>query len=314
MSKRLTPFFSMDGEGSAPSEPTSWMEDLQSIDYSAADDEQTDDSDSDAEVETDTDEGNEQEQEQEVEETPAVDEDPDIEMGEGRQPIKLSELKNGYQRQSDYTKKTQELAAQRKEVEAQAEKLKPVSDWLTHIESNPWLWQQINAAIEQFNTTEAFPIDEVLQDAQYGKYVNHLMAENTRLKSELERVNGEYEGVKLTGEMNTLRSELTAEYGELVTDEYMQQLQERGKTEKLSTSTLKEIADGHLAKKAMQASKQDVKKATKQAEAKAAQKLAETRQKAPEVPKAPSAAPKGDSIDYSNMSWEETLRAAVGRK
>lgn len=38
--------------------------------------------------------------------------------------VDLDELLNGYQRQADYTKKTSELAAQRKEIEAEREKLK----------------------------------------------------------------------------------------------------------------------------------------------------------------------------------------------
>src|SRR5262249_7799667 len=152
----------------------------------------------------------------EEQESPQVDEDPDVDIGEGRQPVKMSELKSGYMRQSDYTKKTQELATQRKEVETQAESLKPGQGRRDQINSNPWLWQQLNSAIEQFNETGTLPIDEVLQDAQYGKYVNHLMAENQKLQKELDRVNGEYEGVKLTSQMSQLRNELSGEYGDLV--------------------------------------------------------------------------------------------------
>lgn len=270
MFNRFNPFYSddVDAGGSEGVSSESWGDALRAAAETATDDGQShEDPDDSTEVDTD---------EEEVEGDPTdeagndgeeqPDEDPDIDMGEGRQAVKMSELKSGYLRQSDYTKKTQELATQRKEVEAQAEKLKPVGDRLEHMNNNPWLWGQINKAIEQFNQTEVFDIDEALADAHYGKYLNHLMAENKRLSGELERVNGEYEGVKLTGDMSKLRNELTAEYGDLVTDDYMQQLQDRAKEEKLSTSTLKEIADGHLAKQAMQASKTDVKKATKQAD------------------------------------------------
>lgn len=247
-------------------------------------------------------EGDDQEAEEEAE--PVVEEDPDVDLGEGRQPVKMSELKAGYLRQSDYTKKTQELATQRKEVEALQEQVKPAQEWLSAMESNPWLFQQINEAIQQFNQTGILPLEEVLDGSEYGKYINHLMAENSRLTKELETTKGEYEGVKLSADMTRLSHELKAEYGELVTDEYMQQLQERGKNEKLSATTLKEIADGYLAKQAMQQSKTTSKKL----EAKAIQKLQETTKTAPTLPKAPSGQPGKEEVDLSSMDWLQALK------
>jgi metal-dependent amidase/aminoacylase/carboxypeptidase family protein len=89
----------------------------------------------------------------------------------------------------------------------------------------------------------------------------------------------------------------------------MQQLQERAKAEKLSAATLKEIADGYLAKEKLKSNQTDVKKASKKAEAQAVQKLAETKKTAPTTPKVAAAAP-STSEDISSMSWLDTLRSA----
>jgi hypothetical protein len=253
-------------------------------------------------------EGDDQEVTEEAE--PVVDEDPDIDIGEGRQPVKMSELKAGYLRQSDYTKKTQELSTQRKEFEALQEQIKPAQEWLSAMDSNPWLFQQINAAIQQFNQTNTLPLEELLDGSEYGVYINHLMAENNRLTKELETTKGEYEGVKLTADMTRLSQELKGKYGDLVTDDYMQQLQERGKTEKLSASILKEIANGHLATQAMEQSKTTSKKT----EAKAIQKLQETIKSAPVTPKAPSGQPAKEEVDYGSMNWLDALKFAAKGK
>lgn len=213
-------------------------------------------------------------------EAPTFNDDTEIEMGENRKAVKLSELREGYLRQSDYTKKTQELATQRKELDAQTEKLKPVQSWLDYMDNNPWVFSQIDQALKDYHNTGVIDIQEALQDAQFGKYINHYMAENKRLQDRLNAIEGEYEGVKLSADMTRLSNELKSDYGDLVTDDYMQSLQERAKNEKLSSATLKEIADGHLAKQKLKS--QPSAKAT---EAKAIQKLAETRTKAPAAPK-----------------------------
>lgn len=60
-----------------------------------------------------------------TEETPAED-DPEYEITVDGKPVKvkLSELKNGYQRQADYTRKTQALADERRQVDAMMAALK----------------------------------------------------------------------------------------------------------------------------------------------------------------------------------------------
>lgn len=56
-----------------------------------------------------------------TEDTPEEETDPeyDIPMGDKSERVKLSELRNGYLRQSDYTRKTQEIADTRKALEAE---------------------------------------------------------------------------------------------------------------------------------------------------------------------------------------------------
>lgn len=307
------PFFNADG-GEQGTASESWGDLMRSASESYDDQPDVESEEEDVESgeepteETETEATDDGQSEEEVE--TVIDEDPDIDIGEGRQPVKMSELKSGYLRQSDYTKKTQELATQRKEVEALQEQVKPAQEWLSAMDSNPWLFQQINSAIQHFNQTGTLPLEEVLDGSEYGKYINHLMVENNRLTRELETTKGEYEGVKLSADITRLSHELKGEYGDLVTDEYMQQLQERGKTEKLSSATLKEIADGHLAKQAMQQNKTTSKKV----EAKVIQKLAETKNTAPTKPNPASGSPSADNLDISKMSWADIIRYGDGRK
>lgn len=303
------PLFQAEGHPMAEFTTQSWGKSLREMSETLPTDEQTE-TDSDVEEvieegdqETQIDGDTEDEGTEEVDEptAPAFTDDTEIELGEDRKAVKLAELKAGYLRQSDYTKKTQELATQRTELESQRESLKDAQGFKTHMESNPWLWEQINHALNSFESTGVLPIEEVLQDAQYGKYLNHMMAENTKLKKELESVQGEYEGVKLTTSIQSLQNDLKSEYGDLVTPEYMETLQTRAKEEKLSTATLKEIADGHLAKQALQSNKKD----TKKAEAQAIQKLAETKRTAPSAPKKVGATPAANVPTGNSGSWSD---------
>ncbi len=306
-----------DGEGGAGGGSESWGSFLESkTDQPAGesvnesddnDDQDLPDHDFDEQDEPEDDEEDSEESEEAEDSTPA-DEDPEIDMGDGRKAMKLSELKAGFLRQSDYTKKTQELATQRKDLETAQEGLKDVQVFKTHMDENPWLWGQINAAISEFNETGVLPIDEALQDAQYGKYINHLLSENNALKQKYDSISGEYEGVKLTNSISNLRNDLKAEYGELVTDEYMSKLQDRAKNEKLSSETLREIADGYLAKELLKTNKTSVKSASKKAEAQAVQRLAETRKTAPSAPKSTGAAP-SKPVTTDNGSWGDFFKS-----
>lgn len=279
--------------------------------------EETTEEESDVEETDAADEDNEDD----ADETPALTDDTEIEMGEGRQPIKLSELKSGYMRQSDYTKKTQALADERKEFEAESAQLQPARDFQQFIESNPYLFQQIKSAVDQWNETGVLPLEEALQDAEYGRYINHLMAENNRiqkeyddLQKELDRINGEYQESKFDSDFRGFVSELKTEYEELITPEYEQDLQKQAKDEGLSFDVLKKIVKGDLADKKIELDKtkaaqkqEESKKQTKKQEAKTVQKLRE--KKMPPQPGKTAQQPTKEEVDTSNMSWEELFRS-----
>ena len=88
--------------------------------------------------------------------------------------VPLSELKNGYQRQADYTHKTQELSQERQEVTKQKQQ------WDEYISSIPVL-----ANVAQQNTQQA---QEALYSEDMMKLAQNDPAEYVAKKAELERV------------------------------------------------------------------------------------------------------------------------------
>lgn len=234
----------------------------------------------------------------------------EVELGEGRQPVKLSELKQGYLRQSDYTKKTQQLSDERKTFDAERSEWAPAKQTNEFLANNPWLAQQINGFIQEFQNAGQISLEDALADTQYGQYINHLLAENNKLQKENQTIKGDYEGIKLTSELSKLQTDLKADYGDLVTDEYMTTLQERGKAEKLSTATLKEIAEGHMTKQKYEQSKQDTKQVTKEAQAKTIQSLQETKRTLPPQPRATGQRPTNEAQDTAGMSWLDIAKSA----
>lgn len=253
------------------------------------------------EVEPDSDEETTEET-TETEEQPLFNDDTEIDLGEGRNPVKLAELKNGYLRQSDYTKKTQMLADERKTFETEKAELEPMRDWLDYVNSNPYLMQQVNNAINTWNSLgEIPPLEEVL-DTESGPYINHLMAENTKLQKELDQLKGEYQTTKFDSEMNDLVNDLKAEYGELITPEYETSLRQQAKEQGLSSDVLKRIAKGDLAEQKLQQNQQDSKKV----EAKTKQKIRET--KLPPQPKKVAQQPSNE-VDLSG-DWLSVFKQA----
>lgn len=253
------------------------------------------------EVEPDSDE--QQEEAEETEEEPLFNDDTEIELGEGRQPVKLAELKNGYLRQSDYTKKTQALAEERKEFESQVQEYEPIKGWLDYIQQNPYLFQQVNQAIETWNNVgEIPPLDEVL-NTEAGPYINHLITENNRIQQELDRLSGEYQSTKFDSDMKALVSDLKGEYGDLLTPEYEQSLVTQAKEEGLSPDVLKRIAKGDLAELKLQQTQQESKKV----EAKTKQKIRET--KLPPQPKNKGNQPAPKEVDL-NGDWLSIFKQA----
>jgi hypothetical protein len=237
--------------------------------------------------------------------------DTEIDLGEGRQPVKLSELKAGFLRQSDYTKKTQALADERKAFETEREEVQPYKEWMDYWNQNPWLLQQLDQAVQTWQKTGQIDVEEIMQDAGYAKYLNHYMAENTRLKKELDSIKGEYETTKLSTSMNTLVSDLKAEYGDLVTPEYETKLRDRAKEQGLSTDVIKEIAEGHLSKQQLQQEKAKAKKVTKETEANTIQKLQEKRTSLPPQPKSTGQRPQTPTKSVEDMDWLEIMRSSA---
>jgi hypothetical protein len=69
--------------------------------------------------------------------------------------VGIEELKNGYQRQADYTRKSQALAEQRKETEAiQSERQKLEQERQMYANGLQMLQEQQNAKLQEFNDTD----------------------------------------------------------------------------------------------------------------------------------------------------------------
>lgn len=322
MFKIFIPRFNLDGAASGGDTSSSWMDVAQSsITEQVNDGQPATDPDTEgletAETTTDAEDvvepgSDDQEQDDKPADiTPAFDDETEVDLGEGRQAVKLAELKQGYLRQSDYTKKTQALATERQTFETERSTWEPAKQTDEFLKNNPWLASQINGFIQEFKSTGAISLDQAMEDVQYGQYINALVGDVTRLTREVETLRGENEGIKLTSEMTGLQTQLKAEYGELVTDDYIKSLQDRGKAERLSTATLREIADGHLTKQQMQANKQDVTKATKEAQAKTIQSIQEKRTALPPQPRSNGQRPAEQTKDISNMSWFDIAKSSM---
>ncbi|MCI3922436.1 hypothetical protein MO973_19575 [Paenibacillus sp. TRM 82003] len=251
----------------------------------------------------------EEQPKEEAEAEQPFNDDTEVDLGEGRQPVKLSELKSGYLRQSDYTKKTQALAEERKAFEAERAEVEPVRGLKNFLDTNPWIEQQFHRFVQEFHQTGAIDFESALQDAVYGQYINTLLAKTNQLEKELESYKGKYSELEFTGSLRDLKSDLKAEYGDLVTDEYMQSLQERAKAENLPNGVLKDIAEAHLAKQKLQEATKQSKTATKDAEAKAFQKLAEKRTSLPSQPRKTGQVPSNrKSVDpHKPMDWSDVF-------
>lgn len=241
-------------------------EDTEEVEEDDSDEESepTEDDESDEEEQDESDNSEDDDTEESESET-SLSEDTEIEVGEDT--VSLKELKDGYLRQSDYTKKTQELAEQRKELE-------PTQEWMEYWTQNPYLKEQIMSAIQEWENTGFVPIEKVLDGSEHGQYVNHLLQENQKLQQQLDDTNTKFKETEFESNLTQLKTSLKDSYGELVTDEYIDTLRQRGKDEGLSYDVLKEIADGQLSKKQLeQERKQKQKQAAKQKKEKKSKRL-----------------------------------------
>jgi hypothetical protein len=329
MFKRLTPLFAPDEGGGSPAAPESsgWGDFISSQiadELSSADDGQPPAADPDAEgadVEDPNAEGQDEVEPNpddadipegdDKKDAPAFTDDTEVDLGEGRQPVKLAELKQGYLRQSDYTKKTQALATERNAFEAEKTNLQPVQQWLDYMNGNPWLFQQVNTALREFQNTGVLPLEEVMQDAQYGRYINHLMADNQRMQRELSDLQTQKGDLEFSTSMNSVISELKGEYGELITPEYEQELRDQAKNDGLKPDVIKKMAKGDLAEQKLQQEQAKSKKVGKETEARTIQKLQEKRNALPPQPRSSAQRPADEAPD-TNMSWLDIAKS-IGR-
>lgn len=151
------------------------------------------------------------EQEQQTEEDPLV----TIKVDGKDVQVPLSELKNGYQRQADYTRKTMQVAEERKAAEAERQQalaerqqyagnLQKLQaqiegalaqqqniDWQQLLENDPQaylkerhLWEQRQAALQQ-NLTAQQHIAAQMQAEQARAFQGHLQAQQEQLLAKL---------------------------------------------------------------------------------------------------------------------------------
>lgn len=246
-------------------------------------------------------------------EQPSLSDDMEIDLGEGRQSVKFSELKNGYLRQSDYTKKTQVLSEERRTFEAQVQEHEPVKQWVEYIQTNPFLFNQINEAIEQWNNTGYLPLDEVLAESPHAaQYINALMVQVSDLENQLNQVSGQYQETKFGTEMNSVLSDLKNEFKDLVTPEYEQSLVQQAKENGYSVDVIKRIAKGDLADMKLKQLTQNTQKQKVQIEAETIKKLQKNA-----ISSTGSLAQEGvdHQVGYSKMtdSQKKALRERVKR-
>lgn len=245
-----------------------------------------------------------------AEEKPAFNDETEVDLGNGTQPVKFAELKQGYLRQSDYTKKTQLLADERKTFETERAEWEPVKGLNDFLGSNPWLAGEINRFVQEFTTTGAISIEDALADAQYGQYINSLLAQTNQLTKELESYKGKVGELEFSGTMRDLKGELKTEYGDLATDDYLSTIEKRAKDEKLPLNVLKEIAEAQLSKKKLEQVQAEGKKASKKAEADTIKSLQEQRKTTPPGPGSKGQRPADEAPD-TNQDWGGFLKSII---
>lgn len=149
--------------------------------------------------------------------------------------VSLSELKSGYQRQADYTRKTMETAEQRKQAQAETQKAQQERqayaanlqklqvqdeaalqqqqsiDWTALLESDPveYLKQQHLAQTRQARLNQVYAEQQTIatqmQAEQAQSYQQHLMAQHDDLVAKLPEWRDE---AKATAEKSALREYL----------------------------------------------------------------------------------------------------------
>lgn len=154
------------------------------------------------------------------------DEDPlvSVKIDGEEQEVKLSELRNGYQRQADYTRKTQELAQQRQEVNHQVQNLGQQA--VAYAES----YLEIAGVIEQLAPSE----DEITQAWGYDAQ------EAAQMKQRREQVLAQAQQAKQLAvakyrDMQTRTRQLMAEAGKKLPEVVPEWADEKRRQEEIPT-------------------------------------------------------------------------------
>lgn len=247
------------------------------------------------EAPTTPEEGTNDEEQEKGEPEPAVDEDPEVEISvDGKaEKVKLSELKNSYMRQADYTRKTQDLAEARRTLEQRKAEQDEAYDRLTKVLSDSTQKLQelqdtapsvkLRAELDAVDVASLTP--EQLQEFQRASAICDQMARREAAeKAEYEKVRAEAakefearDKARMRAEFDVLKTQIP----ELATQEgsvklgqemssYMTEVYgpERGKQILSSIRTKEDFLTTYYAMKGYKLSKTDV-KADAEAKAKA---------------------------------------------
>ena len=123
-------------------------------------------------------------------ETKPAEDDPEVDL-DGKTKVKMSELKKGYMQQSDYTKKTQELAAQQKEVA----ELKQLAGYL---KANPKKLERIIAILDEKEAALENKQEQVQEDLSgldpNDPYAKMLKQQSEKLEKALQEIQSMKQG------------------------------------------------------------------------------------------------------------------------
>jgi len=101
-----------------------------------------------------------------------------VKVGGKEMEVDLEELKNGYMRQADYTRKTQELAEERKRLEEEKRELQEAREVWEFLKANPEIVERIITEAEGGNP------ESEREDVRFDEYLEHI----ARLETEIEEL------------------------------------------------------------------------------------------------------------------------------
>lgn len=106
----------------------------------------------------------------------------------------IAELRDGHLRQQDYTRKTEDLARQRKEHDALVERLKPYQDFEARLQADPVFAQNLQRAIQQAQSggVSSQETDDYMEpDAQVKRYDQEIANLRQEMELRVKQIEGE---------------------------------------------------------------------------------------------------------------------------